>query len=222
VAPLPPVEPPTLPAPPTPNYRQEFTTLLTQARAQLTGGDYAAAQRLATSGKNLADKQNLVAERLQADTLLGEITAARLSAGVETALTRRDGGAARRAFNELVAAAPNYPATPLRNRVEQLEREIRGAQLQRDAMKAFFGGNYQQSLALLSEAEKLAPLTQRGHFYRACSIAGQAAQSRQDPSTDPQLKLAKQSYELAARSPAEYQRDVRYISPKIRELLGIR
>ncbi len=174
---------------------------MTQARAQLSGGDYTAAQRLATSGKELADKQKLAAERLQADALLGEITVARLSAGVENSLKRRDSVGARREFNELVAASPNLSVTPLRNRVEQLEREIRGGQLQRDAMKAFFGGNYQQSLSLLTQAEKLAPLTQRGHFYRACSIAGQAAETRQDPSTNPQLTQAKQSYRLAARNP---------------------
>jgi hypothetical protein len=87
-------------------------------------------------------------------------------------------------------------------------------------MRAFFGGSYQQALAALAEAEKLNALTARGYFYRACSLAAQAAATAK-PAEDRRVADAKRSYAAASRARGEFQQDLRYISPKIRRLLGI-
>ena len=81
--------------------------------------------------------------------------------------------------------------------------------------------NYQRSLQVLAQAEKLTPLTARGHFYRACSLAALASVTAA-PDEVKRLSQALQSYRVAARAPDQFRQDLTYISPKLLELLGVR
>ena len=210
------------PAPPTPavDYSRQFSDTLAQARSQLSQRSYDTAEQTATNARDLAIKHNLTAERPQAEALLKQISGARFAGRVEDALAKRDAAAARRELNVLTAAVPDYRAEPLRERVDTLERELRTTTLQRNAMRSFFGGNYEQAVQLLAEAESIAPLTPRGHFYRACSLAAQAAAAT-NTGRD-RLESARRSYAMAvAAGASQFRDDLRYISPKVKQLLGI-
>ncbi|MGQ0733549.1 MAG: hypothetical protein ACT4QD_07845 [Acidobacteriota bacterium] len=203
-----------------PNFARQVADLLGTAQSQLAQRSFDAAERTATSARDLAAKQNLAGELARADQFMREIRGGRASARIEDSLSKREAPTARRELDALVADLPEYGVATLRTRVEGLERELRGVELQRSAMRAFFGGNYQQSLKLLSEAETLGALTARGHFYRACSLAAQAA-ATENPARDRRLVEARRSYGTAARDSQQFSQDLRYISPKIRQLLGI-
>jgi tetratricopeptide (TPR) repeat protein len=218
--PPPVVTPPVGPPPPSVDYSKQVADLLVTARSQLAQRAFDPAEQTATTARDLAIKHALSSERSQADALLREIAGGRYAAGVETALARRDAAAARSALNVLTAAVPEYRAETLRDRVDTLERELRSISLQRSAMQSFFGGNYTRAVELLDEAATVTPLTARGHFYRACSLAALAAQSPA-PTRDPRLERAKQSYAAAAPGASQFRDDLRYISPKVRQLLGI-
>ena len=78
-----------------------------------------------------------------------------------------------------------------------------------------------RAMAILDDAEKLTPLTARGYFYRACSLAVSAI--TQGPGNAAQAKQlendARRNYRIAARSRSEFQQDLQYVSPKIRQFL---
>jgi hypothetical protein len=145
--------------------------------------------------------------------------AVQIAGQIEDALRRRD---APRARQELTALAKEAAGTPdlkaLTARVLQLERELSDGLL-RDAMSLYYAGNYRQTLDTLGLAEKLVQLSARGNFYRACSLAAQAATATQDFSADPRIGQARESYRLASRAAAEFKQDLQYISPKILKLL---
>ena len=213
-------EVPTGPAVPAPDYVRQFADLLATAKTQLSQRSFDVSEQAATSARDLAIKHNLT-ERPQADALLKQISGARFAARVEDALDRRDAATARRELNVLTAAVPDYRADPLRDRVDVLERELRTSTLQRDAMRSFFGGNYEQAVQLLEQSATVAPLTPRGHFYRACSLAALAAASP-NPARDRRLDEARRSYAVAAAGASQFRDDLRYISPKVKQLLGIK
>jgi hypothetical protein len=200
----------------------QFAELLATASTQLSQRNFDAAQQSARSAADLAIRVGLTADRPRAEALLRDIDGARYADRVQKALDQRDAGAARSALTVLTVAAPTYPADALRGRVDQLERSLRTTDLYRNAMRAFFGGNYSQALSSLSEVEKLATLTPRGQFYRACSLAALAAASP-NPSQDPRLVDARRLYAAASAAAGDGLReDLRYVSPKIRQLLGVR
>jgi tetratricopeptide (TPR) repeat protein len=219
----PPATPPATsnPAPvPTADYAKQFADTLTQARAQLAQRNFDAAEQTASSARDLAIKYTLTTERPRADELLKEISGGRLAARVEAALERRDAAAARQALNVLAAAEPTYRADALRTRVDALEREVRSSTLQRSAVRAFLTGNYEQAVTLLEEAAGVAALPPRALFYRACSLAALAAASP-DPASDPRLPAARRTY-ASAGSDSQFREDLRYVSPKVKQLLGIK
>jgi hypothetical protein len=84
-------------------------------------------------------------------------------------------------------------------------------------MIAFFEGNYQRSMSALAEAEKKTTLSARGHFYRACSLASLATRGK--VTNEAQLREARRHYAIAAQNAAEFSRDLRFISPRLLELL---
>jgi hypothetical protein len=243
-----PVVPPTAPPPvkniptPTPTpvppvdplaaVRKQFAGTITDARAQLSQRNYARADQLARSARNLADQNKMGAQREEAETLIGLVSDT-ASSGLAEALKRRDAQAARQAYAQLVAVLPNA-AEPFLKRLEALEGEVKAIaaaavrtealSLQRQAMTAFHTGNYSQTLNLLASAEKLAPLTPRGHFYRAC---GQAALALTMPSGNAvkakQLQDdARRSYQAAQRGASEFRRDLQWVSPGILQLFGLK
>lgn len=238
--PAPPVPPPVKPdPPPTPTsvppkpvdpleaIRQRFGSLMTDARTQLAQRNFLRADQIARSARTLAEQNNLGVQRTDADSLVSQI-AGTAAAGLGDALQARDAPRARREYDALVAVLP-AAAEPFRPRVETLERELatantreRSLQLQRAAVVAFLGGRYTQTLTILGDAEKLTPLTARGYFYRACSLAASAiTQAPTDAARAKQLESeARRSYQLAARTPNDFRQDLQWVSPKIRGLLG--
>jgi hypothetical protein len=203
-----------------PDFDKQFQQLLSSARTQRVQRNFDEATRLGTAARDLAIKQNLVNERPQAEALLREIDGARYAARVEGAIDRRDVDAARQEFLVLTVAAPAYPAAALKQRIDDLAREVQGDELQRRAMRSFFSGNYSQALSVLGELETGAGLTPRGHFYRACSLAALAA-ATPNPAQDRRLADARRSYAAAAQGKEQFSRDLQYISPRIKELLEI-
>ena len=98
--------------------------------------------------------------------------------------------------------------------VEQIEARARG---EHTGMIEFFAGNYQKSIAAIAEAEKVAPLSPRGHFYRACSLASLATRGK--TVGQPLLREARRSYSIAADQSDQFKDDVRFISPRLLQLL---
>ena len=214
-----PADAPVVP-PPAPDYGPQFAQLLAAGRSQLQQRNFDEATRSVTAARDLAIKQSLVNERPQADALLREIDGARYAARVESAISRRDIEAARQELLVLSVAAPAYPAEALKKRIDELAGELQTDVLHRNAMRSFFSGNYPQVLSVLAELEKNAELSGRGHFYRACALAALAA-ATSNPAQDRRLAEARRSYAIAAPSKEQFSRDLQYISPKIKELLGI-
>jgi hypothetical protein len=237
--------PPSKPAPPTPTtvpavpaapvdplegVRKQFNGTLNEARAQFTQRNYARADQLARASRTLAEQNKMTAQRDEANGLISQVNDA-ASAPLADALRRRDAAAARQEYGRLVAVLPGA-AEPFATRLEALEGETKAATttrnealaLQREAMMAFLNGNYGQTLNLLAAAEKLTPLDARGHFYRACSRAAtsltvpaaNAARARQLQDE------ARRSYRAAASDTAEFRRDLQWVSPGVRQLLGLK
>lgn len=203
------------------DYQKQFADLLATARSQLSQRSFDSAEQTATSARDLAIKSNLATDRPQADALLRQIGGSRFASSVEAALERRDAIGARRDLNVLMAAFPEYGVEVLRERVDGLEREVRSSTLQRSAIRSFYEGKYEQAISQFADAETVAALTPRGHFYRACSLAALAAGSR-NPTRDRRLDDARKSYAAAAASASQFRDDLRYISPKVLQLLGIK
>ena len=114
-------------------------------------------------------------------------------------------------------ADAGVPLDDLRSRIALAEADEVRARAERDSMLEFFSGNYQRAAALLTEAERTTPLSARGFFYRACSIAALATRGRSP--NQAQLREARRDYALAAQRPEAFSKDEAYISPKILRLL---
>jgi tetratricopeptide (TPR) repeat protein len=202
------------------NARQQIGDLLKRARTQLDDRDYTGAEQNASTARDIANRQNFAAERVQAENLLTVIRGMRIARTVEDALSRRDPRAARSGLDALVREVPGYTSAPLRSRVEQLEREVT-ADLERGAMVQFLTGNYQQTLTMLTQAAAVTRLSPRGLFYRACTLAALTETTPSRAEDSRRLDEAQRTYKEAARSAREFQRDLQYISPKIRAKLGL-
>ncbi len=151
-----------------------------------------------------------------AETLLQNIERIRGAARLKQALSRS------LTLAELRQLLSDYEGTGVP--VDELKRRLATAEgtevrsrNERAGMIEFFAGNYQKSIGLLAEAEMGGPLTARGHFYRACSLASLATRGK--GVNQAQLREARRSYALAAQSPDEFRNDLRYISPRLLQLL---
>jgi hypothetical protein len=88
---------------------------------------------------------------------------------------------------------------------------------ERTGMIEFYAGNYQKAVAAIAEAEKAAPLTPRGHFYRACSLASLATRGK--TVSQNQLRDARRAYAVAAEQADQFKNDLRFVSPRLIQLL---
>jgi hypothetical protein len=199
----------------------QFDSLFNAARTQFGQRNFEAAAQSATNASRYAIKQGLGQSYEQrAEKLLGEIDGGRRAGLVQAAVGRKDAGGARRELNTLRAVNPGYDVTTLERDVSELEKLVRVTFLERDALRAFYLGKYQESLQSLTEIDRLDMRNARSMFYRACGLASLAAASA-DPSKDPRLTDAKKSIAEALKQPDRFKDDLRYISPKVRQLLGI-
>ena len=78
-------------------------------------------------------------------------------------------------------------------------------------------GIYVEDAIDRAEAEKMAPLSARGNFYRAVILASLATRGK--TTNQGQLREARRFYTLAAQQPDAFKGDLRYVSPRILELL---
>jgi len=202
---------PTGPAVPTP--AQRFDDLLAQARESLRQKNYVAARNSVTQAIALN------VDRGRADAVTREIQQAQTIDALESAIQNRDVSASRTALAELQKLAPNanrdagYTA-----RIDAIERTIRLTDSERTAMRAFFAGNYPQTIAVLNEVAKAGPLSPRGYFYRACGLAAVAIRG---PVVDAKgLAQARREYAEALKQRQAIADDRRYISPRILQALG--
>jgi tetratricopeptide (TPR) repeat protein len=97
---------------------------------------------------------------------------------------------------------------------EAVEARARG---ERTGMIEFYAGNYQKAIAAIAQAEKAAPLSPRGHFYRACILASLATRGK--TLSQAQLREARRAYAVAATQADEFKNDLRFVSPRLIQLL---
>jgi hypothetical protein len=199
----------------------QFEKEMNSARAQFNQRNFDSAEQTASNAARLAIKLGLdAAYEQRAQAMVREIDTGRRTARVEAAIKNRDVAAARKELTALAAVYPNFDARPLTAQVDRIENEINATALQRNAMRAFFIGNYQESVTLVGQLERTGMLSPRTQFYRACSLAALAAASN-DPSQDRRRADAKKYFAEAAKALDQFKEDLRYISPKVRQLLGL-
>jgi tetratricopeptide (TPR) repeat protein len=177
--------------------------------------------------ENRFDEAEAIAKKARAfnvdnaavDALLQNIGRARLTARLQQQLKASPG------LPELRKLLSEYENTgisveEIRRRIAAAEGAISAARLavERNGMIEFFSGNYQKALGVFAEAEKSAPLSARSNFYRACTLASLATRGK--ATNQSQLREARKYYAAAAaENAAAFSRDLRYISPRILELL---
>lgn len=150
------------------------------------------------------------------DGLLQKIGSARVGTRFQAELKRaRTLDDFRRLLSEYGNTGVNLD--DVRRRIAEGEALETRARLERTGMIEYYTGNYQKALAAIAEAEKSAPLSVRGNFYRACILASLATRGKSV--NQGQLREARRFYGLAAQQPDAFKADLRYVSPRILELL---
>jgi hypothetical protein len=193
-----------------PEPKQQFKVLFDQSLRALGEARYDDAEAAAKQARALKVDDAAI------DGLLEKVNTARASARLQQELARGPGLAElRRLLTEYESTGASLDE--VRRRIAAAEGvEIRTA-AERAAMLAFFEGNYQRSVSTLADAEKKTALSPRGHFYRACSLASLATRGK--VTNQAQLREARRQYAIAAQNAAEFDRDLKFISPRLLELL---
>jgi hypothetical protein len=119
-----------------------------------------------------------------------------------------DPAAVEQFMREVAAAAPTPPAP------------IQRAGSERQAMIAFFSGDYAAAEAVLAPLLEAGTLTPRGHLYLACSYAASALLGERDARS--KLQRARDVYERVSTQDATFEADWQLISPRVREAIGAR
>jgi tetratricopeptide (TPR) repeat protein len=151
-----------------------------------------------------------------ADGLLAKISSARATSRFQADLKRA------RTLADLRKLIDEYENTGInlddvRRRITDGEAVETRSRFERVGMIEYYTGNYQKALAAIADAEKSAPLSARGNFYRACILASLATRGK--TINQGQLREARRFYELAAKQPDVFKADLRFVSPRILELL---
>jgi hypothetical protein len=180
-----------------------------QAQSNLDAGQFAAARTSAQAARDLG------VDRAKADELTRSIDFAEALQAGRDALQRKQWSDVHQAVTRVFELNPaNGEAKRFADEARK-EEQIDG--LERDALKAFFTGEYEKSVGLLERLILDAPDSGRGYFYLACNnaalglLAGAsgAAKIRQAQSQYARIRARQQDFEV----------DRRYISSKILQLL---
>jgi tetratricopeptide (TPR) repeat protein len=199
--------------PPPPDPREQFKALIGQAqRAQNEG-------RLDDAENAAKQARALNVDNVAADAFILKLNSSRSAGRLQQALRGNPGLA------ELRRLLTEYEGTGVS--VDEIRRRISAAEAgeavaarargERTGMIEFYLGNYQKALAAIAEAEKIAPLSARGNFYRAVTLASLATRGK--TTNQGQLREARRFYTLAAQQADAFKNDLRYVSPRILELL---
>jgi hypothetical protein len=155
-------------------------------------------------------------DNVAVDGLVQKIENARINIRFQTQLknarTLSDLRALRKEFENTVVRLDE-----LERRITELEAVEARSRGERTGMIEYYTGNYQKALAAFVQAEQSAPLSARGNFYRACILASLAVRGKAIDQN--QLREARRYYALAQQQPDTFKTDVRFVSPKLLELL---
>jgi tetratricopeptide (TPR) repeat protein len=94
------------------------------------------------------------------------------------------------------------------------------ATAEREALVAFYSGDYARTEQLLAPMFEAGTLTPRGHLYLACSYAASALLRGHEP--EARLQRARDIYRQALARKAVFTADWKFISPRLREALEAR
>ena len=94
------------------------------------------------------------------------------------------------------------------------------ASTERDALLAFFSGDYGRTEQLLAPLFESGTLTPRGHLYLACSYAASGMLRGRDGQV--RLQRARDVYKQALAKSAVFTADWKFISPRLRDALEAR
>lgn len=195
---------------PAPDPRPEFKTLMDQVQRFLADARYDDAEKLAKQARTMN------VDNAAVDAILQNIDLRRATARLQQQLRARPGLAQlRRLLTEYENTGVSLDE--VRRLIAAAEAVEARATAERTGMIEFFSGNYQRALTLIAEAEKIAPLSSRGNFYRACSLASLATRGK--ATNQAQLREARRYYAIAAQQADSFKNDLPYISPRLLQLL---
>jgi hypothetical protein len=199
--------------PAAPDPREQFKTAFGNAQKLFAEG------RLEEAEASARQARGLNVDNAAVDAFLAKLGASRVSQRLQQALRGNPGLAELR---KLLAEyeGTGVPLDELKRRIaaaEAAEATAVRARGERTGMIEFYTGNYQKALGAIAEAEKSAPLSARGNFYRAVILASLATRGK--TMNQGQLREARRFYSLAAQQPDAFKNDLRYVSPRILELL---
>ena len=193
-----------------PNPAAQFKALMERAQRALGEGRFGEAEAAVRQARDLN------VDNAAADSLLQNIERAKHSAALQQELAKSPSLAELRrlrteyegkgvSLDELIRLIAAGEAVEARDRSE------------RTGMIEFYVGNYQKAVAAIAAAEKAAPLSARGHFYRACSLASLATRGK--TISQNQLREARRAYATAAEQADQFKNDLRFVSPRLIQLL---
>jgi tetratricopeptide (TPR) repeat protein len=193
-----------------PNPSAQFKTFMDRAQRAFSEGRYDEAEGAARQARDLN------VDNAAADTFVQNVERAKHSAALQQELAKSPSLAElRRLRTEYEGKGVSLDEViRLIAAGEAIEARARG---ERTGMIEFYAGNYQKSIAAIAEAEKAAPLSARGHFYRACSLASLATRGKTVSQT--QLREARRAYAQAAEQADQFKNDLRFVSPRLIQLL---
>ena len=200
-------------APAAPDPREQFKAFFGQAQRALSDGRYDEAEAAAKQARSLN------VDNAAVDAFVLKLGAVRGGSRLQQQLRGNP------SLPELRKLLSEYEGTGVS--VDEVRRRITAAEAaeataarargERAGMIEFYSGNYQKALSAIAEAEKIAPLSARGNFYRACILASLATRGK--TMNQGQLREARRFYTLAASQAGEFKDDLRYVSPRILQLL---
>jgi hypothetical protein len=137
------------------------------------------------------------------------------------ALQKRDLTRARSALQEIGKLSGDRAAgADCASGITTVERAITMSTAERNAMRAFFGGDYTNAVAVLNTLEQSVggALSGRAYFYRACGLAALALQKATVDTRS--MAEARRQYGIALKSGFSVAQDRPYISPRVLQALG--
>jgi hypothetical protein len=202
-----------VPAGPTP--QEQFKTSFGLAQKLFGENRYDEAEASARQARTFNVDNGAVDGLLQ--KIEGARVGIRFQAQLKSARTLSDFRALRKEYEGKDLPMLRKELAELESRIAMLEAAETRARGERTGMIEYYTGNYQRALAAIADAERAAPLSPRGNFYRACILASLATRGK--AVNQGQLREARRYFALAQQQPDAFKADLRYVSPRILELL---
>jgi hypothetical protein len=189
--------------------RERFGVLVTQAAADIDARRFDEARARVSEARGLGVDPGRVAD-LDRRLAIGSAERA-----VEDAIARRNWADAQRLAKELRQLDAGHAR--LAGFDAAIGRGLASITAIRSALRAFFGGDYQQTLRLLEPLSRNPDATPRMLFYLACSNVALAL--LEGPKGQVRLEQGRQLYARVRANASELASDRRFISPQILQAL---